>query len=203
MTAISNLVHFFFQRWSWFVPSVFILCSPLTIAVCCCRWVYWKNHSLLVSSLPCVFLGSLTRSSLSHSFASKCHLKSKVRMRVCVHAQSLQSCPTLCSPMDCSLPGCSIHRILQARILEWVAKPFSRGSSWPRDQTRISCTAGRFLTADPPGKPKIQILLPNKGINTLEVETDIISGCGVKAKALNWNQKTLIFLLLNERPWRK
>ena len=61
----------------------------------------------------------------------------------------------------------------------------------------------RFLTAEPPGKPKLQILLPSKGINTSEFETDIVSGCGVKAKALNWNQKTLIFLLLNERPWRK
>ena len=153
--------------------------------------------------LACICLGSLARSSLSHSFASKCYLKSKVQMHVCMHAHSLQSCPTLCSPMDCSPPGCSIHGIIRARILEWVGKPFSRGSSWPRDQTCISCIAGRFLLAEPPGKPKIQILLPSKGINTSEFETDIISGCGVKAKALNWNQKILIFLLLNERPWRK
>ena len=45
-----------------------------------------------------------------------------------------QSCPTLCDPMDCSPPGSSVHGILQARILEWVAIPFSRGSSQPRDQ---------------------------------------------------------------------
>ena len=44
-----------------------------------------------------------------------------------------QSCPTLCDSMDCSLPGCSVHRILQARILEWGAIAFSRGSSQPRD----------------------------------------------------------------------
>ena len=50
-----------------------------------------------------------------------------------------QLCPTLCHPMDCSLPGSSVHGILQARILEWVSIPFSRGSSWPRDQTRVSC----------------------------------------------------------------
>ena len=49
------------------------------------------------------------------------------------HAKSLQSCPTLCDPMDCSLPGSSVHGILQARILEWVAMPSSRGSSQPRD----------------------------------------------------------------------
>ena len=61
----------------------------------------------------------------------------------CVHAQL---CLTLCDPMDCSLPGSSVHGILQARILEQVAISFSRGSSWPRDRTQVSCIAGRFFT---------------------------------------------------------
>ena len=67
-----------------------------------------------------------------------------------------QSCLTLCDTMDCSPPGCSIHEILQARILEWVAMPSSRGSSWPRDCTHISCLlhwqAGSLPLAAP-GKP--------------------------------------------------
>ena len=50
-----------------------------------------------------------------------------------------QLCPTLCDPMDCCPPGSSVHGILQARILEWVAIPSSRGSSWLRDWTNISC----------------------------------------------------------------
>ena len=54
--------------------------------------------------------------------------------------------PTLCDPMDCSPAGSSVHGILQARILEWVAIPFSRGSSWLRYQTLGSCIAGRFFT---------------------------------------------------------
>ena len=54
--------------------------------------------------------------------------------------------------MDGSLPGSSVHGISQARILEWVAISFSRGSSQPRDWTCISCIAGRFFTAEPPGK---------------------------------------------------
>ena len=58
-----------------------------------------------------------------------------------VHAQSLQLCPTLCNPMDCSLPASSVHGILQARILEWVAMPSSWGSSQPRDQTHGSSPA--------------------------------------------------------------
>ena len=63
-----------------------------------------------------------------------------------------QSCLTLCDPTDCSLPGSSVHGLLQARILEWVAIPFSRGSPQPRDQTWVSHTAGRLLS-EPPGKP--------------------------------------------------
>ena len=55
-----------------------------------------------------------------------------------VPAQSLQSCLTLCDPVDCSPPASSVHGILQARILEWVAVPSSRGSSPCRDQTRVS-----------------------------------------------------------------
>ena len=52
-----------------------------------------------------------------------------------------QSCLTLCSPMDCSPPGPSVHGVLQARILEWVAISFSRGSSEPRDRTGVSCNS--------------------------------------------------------------
>ena len=52
------------------------------------------------------------------------------------------SCPTLCNPMDCSPPGSSVHGILQARLLEWVAMPSSRGSSRPRDQTCVSFISG-------------------------------------------------------------
>ena len=58
--------------------------------------------------------------------------------KLCVHAQMLQSCPALCDPMDCRLPGSSIPGILQVRLLEWVAISPSRGSSPPRDQTRVS-----------------------------------------------------------------
>ena len=70
-----------------------------------------------------------------------------------LHAKSNQSCPTLCNPMDCSLPGSSIHGILQARILECVAIVFSRGSSQARDRTWVSFTAGRFFTIWATGKP--------------------------------------------------
>ena len=59
-------------------------------------------------------------------------------------AKSLQSCLTLCDPINCSLPGSTVHGILYARLLEWVATPSSRGSSRPRDGTRV-CIADRFF----------------------------------------------------------
>ena len=64
----------------------------------------------------------------------------------------VQSCPALCNPMDCSPWGSSVHRILQARILEWVAIPFSMGYSWPRDQTQSPALHTDSLSSEPPGK---------------------------------------------------
>ena len=57
----------------------------------------------------------------------------------------IQSCPILCDPMNCSPLGSSVHGILQARMLEWVAIPSSRGSSWPRDWTCVSCVGKLIL----------------------------------------------------------
>ena len=74
-----------------------------------------------------------------------------------MHAKSLQSCPTLCNATDCSPPGSSVHGILQARTLEWVAVPFSRGSSRLWNRTLVSCgscLAHGFFTLSPQGSPK-------------------------------------------------
>ena len=104
----------------------------------------------------------------SNVWQNSLQIKKKKRKKKCivastfyhafVHAKLLQSCPALCNPMDCSPPGSSVSGILQARILEWVDMPSSRGSSWLRDQNHISCgscTAGRFFITELPGKPYI------------------------------------------------
>ena len=73
-----------------------------------------------------------------------------------------QSCPTLCSPLDCNPPGSSVHGMFQAKILELAAISYSRGSSWPRDLTCISVfsvLAGEFFTPVPPGKPLLVTLI--------------------------------------------
>ena len=103
---------------------------------------FYKRHQLK----------ALFISLQSFLFPNKC-----IKKFMCL--KSLQSCPTLCIPMDCSQPGSSVHGILQARILEWVAMPSSRGSSPPRDWTRVSCSscvAGRLFTAEPSGKSYIK-----------------------------------------------
>ena len=64
----------------------------------------------------------------------------------CVCVLLIQSCLTICKPVDYSLPGSSVHVILQARILEWTAIPFSRGSSRPTDWTQVSSISGRIFT---------------------------------------------------------
>ena len=79
-----------------------------------------------------------------HAWFSLCsQFRGEVKhLCVCLVAQAY---PTLWDPTDCSPPGSSVHGILQARILEWVTFPFFGGSSWPRDQTQVSCIAGRFF----------------------------------------------------------
>ena len=75
---------------------------------------------------------------------------------LCICGSLPQSCLPLCDPRDCSPPGSSVHGILQARMLEWVAISSSRGSSPPRDQTQSLASpalAGGFLTPVPPGEP--------------------------------------------------
>ena len=97
-----------------------------------------------------------------------------------------QSRPTHCGPMDYSPPGSSVHGILQARILEWTAISFSRGSSQPSDWTRVSCIAGRFFTiwvtrgalpnsfSDPKGKTCFQSLRNNFPVHKSSLEAPLL-----------------------------
>ena len=89
--------------------------------------------------------GIILRISRSSSLSNM--LSHKTRTKSPKNAKSLRSCPTLCNPMNHSLPGSSVHGILQARILEWVVISFSRDSQ-PRDRTLISyisCMSGWFF----------------------------------------------------------
>ena len=99
-------------------------------AVSSCLWWFIHHDSHLVLRSMC------------------CHeTNTDTLVHACMHACFIaQSYLTLCDNMDCSPPGSSVHGVLQARMLEWVAIPSYRGSSLPRDQTQVSHTAGRFFT---------------------------------------------------------
>ena len=107
-------------------------------------WKWVKDNMCLFFFLICYF--SIKKCCLKQILCSYNCRKGRVQVpcELCVWVP--QSCPTLCNPMECNLPDSSVHGILQARILEWVAIPFSMGSSWPRDRTWVSCIAGRFFT---------------------------------------------------------
>ena len=88
-----------------------------------------------------------------------------------------QLCPTLCDRVDCT-----VHGILQARLLEWVVFPFSRGSSQLRNRTQISRIAGGFFTPEPPGKPK------NTGMGSLSLLQGIFLIQELNQGLLHWRQ---------------
>ena len=92
--------------------------------------------------------------------------------RECVVYALLSRVLLFCNPMDYSAPGSSVHGILQARRLEWVAISFSRGSFWPKNQTHVSCIAGRFFTTEPPGKPEMWIAPNNKNILVKQTQAE-------------------------------
>ena len=81
----------------------------------------------------------------------------------------MQSCPTLCDRMDCSPPGSSAYGILQARIPQWVAISFSRGSPDPGIKPTSPALAGGFFTSEPPRKPMLKLV---KKIKTLFTESN-------------------------------
>ena len=118
------------------------LCNPMNCVACqaplsmgFCRILEWIAISLSRGSSQTrdwTHISCIGRQILYHRA-----LREVIYMCVCACVKFLQSCPTLCDHMACSPPGSSVNGILQARILEWIAMPSFRWSSWPRDQTHI------------------------------------------------------------------
>ena len=116
-------------------------------------WVTVLAPSCRTSQMPLKFpLPAFTSkmqiiSFVFQSLYNSCEIKNEVTLkRVPMKMLVAQSCPTLYNPMEHNPPGSSVHGILQAEVLRWVAMPFSRGSSWSKDRTQVSCTEGGFFT---------------------------------------------------------
>ena len=151
---------------SWHVSPLYTRCPSLTISLAPLLYpsslsflsvLFSSSHKYLIISnakhiCHLCFFGTCQRGFLgSHILSSRL---SRFSSHACMHAKSLQSCLSLCHPMDSSLPGSSVHGILQARILERSAMPSSRGSSRPRDQTWGSRIAADSLPSKPLGKTR-------------------------------------------------
>ena len=128
-----------------------------------CRWFtqssFKPEREVLMVKIFYVLVWLFTvsiSSELRMNFNTCCIFSIQERKK----SEVTQSCPTLWNPMDCSPPGSSVYGIFQARVLEWIAISFSRGSSWPRDRIQVSCIAGRGFTIwgtrEAPGKHSIQ-----------------------------------------------
>ena len=96
-----------------------------------------------------------------------CFCFKKKAYGITVSAKSLKLCQTLCNPMDCSLPGSSVHGILQARILEWVGIPFLLYGMFPTKGLNPGLPLANSLPSEPPGKPK------NTGVGSLSLLQEI------------------------------
>ena len=108
----------------------------------------WLCKTPTPDSLSVLVLGSICDPFLSDALLLEAQLW---RSLTCISGPKVkvkvaQSCPALCNPIECSLPGSSVHGILQTRILKWVAIPFSRGSSQHRDKAQVYHISGRFFT---------------------------------------------------------
>ena len=124
-----------FANWNAMVKKEFLKCKA---------WLFslTENHSQPSRKFQQTRLVSYTKENRSKRMLKILPFCGRKFIAVLV----TQSCPTLYDPMDCSPPGSSIHGIIPKRTLEWVAIPFSRGSSRPRVGTRVSWIAGRFFT---------------------------------------------------------
>ena len=141
--------------WSWRNSSQLHLDQALSSSSSPVSWGKHinvnKNNPLLIIMIPCVNTTEFQTKRSVKSFLKYCKWNTSWKVTVLVAM-------TFCNPMDCSPPGSSDHGISQARILKWVASPFSRGSSWSRDRTWVSCIA-ESLPSKPSGKPLKEITL--------------------------------------------
>ena len=129
--------------WCGYFPEYKILGSIQEVVEFSGHFIAWMRRQSrpLSSLLESIGQGNFIPKSTSGRHKQVSAHKSNVNNASKKEREVTQSCLTLCDPMDCT-----VHGILQARILEWVAFPFSRGSSQPRDQTQVSCIAGGFFT---------------------------------------------------------
>ena len=121
---------------------------------CIAQWFsYTHTHTHTHTHIYIIFFQILFPCKLLQNieYSSLCYIVGPCWLSIYIHSHESESCSVMSNSFAttwtvCSLSGSSVHGIFQARILEWIAISFSRGSSWPRHRTGVSCIAGRFYT---------------------------------------------------------
>ena len=128
---------------SWVISFYPLFCRDFlkSLIYWCFSFYVWHSFGFILFLFPyCIFNGVPIHVFSYHLGQDASLLVIILNKDPLLHACLLtQVCPTLCKPMDCSPPGFCVSGTFQARLLEWVAISSSRGSSWPRDQTHVSC----------------------------------------------------------------
>ena len=166
------------EMWVWILPQS--LSNLLTLK----KWINISSlrfYSYQVKIKPIYLVGLLWEKKKMRKVCKASFQCLEVYI-VCVSVA--QSCLPICDPMDCP-SGSSVHGILQARILEWIAIPFSRGTSQPRDRTQV-CITGRSFTVWATGKSYSTCLINGPAI-IIEVNLSIDMTLSKKSKFFLWN----------------
>ena len=137
--TVQSLLHAFIKihKLMWRMRTEDLIAQGMTAYV----WIVHVQNCLCICMW--YFLGGQNR-NCGENLVKK--MKYLLLFCCCCVVLISQSCPNLCDPMGCSLSGSSVHGILEAGILEWVAIPFSRGSSQARNRTQVSCIIDRYFT---------------------------------------------------------
>ena len=138
------ILYTFFYQYMAFKTSSILINRNCTCQQIDCSAITKMVIMKIIRNMKNVY-HTLLRKYINYTVLKK-YTHSDICWRWKVKVLVTQSCLSLCYPMDYSPSGSSVHGILQARILEWVAISFSRGSSQSRDWTQVSCIAGRFFT---------------------------------------------------------
>ena len=160
----KNLIYLYGPVEKWNAKAIVKDCRETGKKLLSTSMVSGTAYLSHISDLPSKFFWVQGESGYKHLFFSMASSIGLIVTRsqkpcscLCVCVWITQSCPTFCDPTNCSPPGFSVHGIVQARILESIAIPFSRGSSQPRDRTLVSC---RFFTIWATGKSSSYLIPP-------------------------------------------
>ena len=143
--VLGTHVRGFSSSWHPSLPAIINRSCFIRLAAIFVKWCICIDHTGIAKLIPTTLNRNIVLLLGKYSLKT-CYIPHCSKYQKHFDVKVIQPCTTLCSPMDCSLPGSSLRGILQASIPEWLALSSSKGSSQPRDRTQVFCIAGGFFT---------------------------------------------------------